>query len=287
MTALTNIFGPFAADFDAMVIDSMNAVIAAAISEARLMWLAALSLYILGMAVLCMWHKVDLHEVGVACARALVIAFLLRAENYSFYVRDLFFTDLPNTFGAMLGGARTAVSSAQQFDRLWSAVLHIVAQALGVATGWAGFADRAITWVLAILCLVPLGVIFAIWLMGRVFMAILICIGPFLLILALFKSTRGFVQGWIGKLVGIAIFQLATSVLLRILLVVVSRRLQAAQSDIGTTPDEMHGALAGVFAVFALGAVVMAALPSAVAIGGGSAASSVAATAGVRRLLRR
>jgi type IV secretory pathway VirB6-like protein len=277
---LTAIFGPFAAGIDARLIESMDAVIAAALVEARLAWLTALSIYVVGFALLAMWQRVDLYEVGLACARALAIAAMLQSGNYAFYVRDLFFTELPNTFGAMLGGARPTVGSAQQFDVLWSAVLNIVGRVGAVSTGWFGWADRAIAWAVALLCLVPLALIFGIWLMGRIFMAIIICLGPFLLILALWRSTRGFVEGWIGKLVGFAVFQLATSILLRILLVEISRRFQAVQAGMGATVDEMHAALALVFLTFCLGAVVMVALPGAVAIGSGSVAAAAVATVG-------
>lgn len=273
---LRNIFSTTAQSFDQLLMLGMDAAIGAGLAWVAPALRTAMMLYVLGYGFLTLYQHADGWTFVTAAMRAIAIGMLIQSTNYNFYVRDLFFTDLPNAFAAALNGPRITVNSAQTFDKLWEASLHMCGYVLGQAAGWTNVGERAVVWVLLMLMMLALWICFIVWYISRVFMALFICVGAFLLVLALFRSTRGYVQQWVGKLVGLTMLQLSSSILLRLVLAVLWDRMATIQNDPKLGIDELLNNVAGVTGVFWMGALLMIALPSAIAIG-----SSVGAGAAV------
>lgn len=275
---LPNVFTLSAQAFDQSLIEGMDAVIGAGLTWVAPALRTAMMLYVLGYGFLTMYQHADGWTFVTAAMRAIAIGMLIQSANYNYYVRDLFFTDLPNTIAASLYGPRISVNSAQQLDVLWSAAVNMASFILKQAIGWTNIGERALVYVLLMLIQLALWVCFVVWYISRVFMALIICMGAFLLVLALFRSTRGYVQQWIGKLVGLTMLNLSASILLRVVLVVLTGRLRAIQGDPTLSLSEMLNNLAGVTGVFGMGAMLMIALPSAISIGSGVGAGAAVAT---------
>jgi hypothetical protein len=262
-------FTTAAAAFDQSLIAGMDDAIAAGLAWVTPQLRVAMMLYVIGMGFLTMYHKTDSWSFVHAAAKGIALGTIIKITNYNYYIRDLFFYDLPNGFAAALNGPRAAVDSARQFDILWSAVLHLVAFVLGQATGFSHIVDRGVVWALAGLILLALWLCFIIWYIARVFMALIICLGAFMMVLALFRQTRGYVEQWIGKLVGLTMLQLSSSILLRIVLVIMNDRMMLMKNDPSMSVDMLISSVAGVCGVFWMGALLMVALPSAISIGSG------------------
>lgn len=280
-----SIFAPTAIDFERMFVLGMDDVIVSGLNDMRAQFFTAMCLYVLCYAFLTMYRKVDAYDFVWAGGRALLISALLNSTNYNFYVRQFFFTDLPNRWAFAMGGPRAAINSAEQFDRMWSAALNAVSIVLQNAAHWTQFMDRGMAWVHAGLMLIALILMFVVWLASRAFMAIVICLGPFILLTFLFSGTRHIGMSWIGKLVGLTALQLASSILMRILLVVVHGRMLALQSQMGTGVDTQLATLAGIDGVFWMGALLMLSLPAAISIGSGGVAGAAAASARVNDMM--
>jgi type IV secretory pathway VirB6-like protein len=215
----------------------------------------------------------------------MAVAAILQAASYNYYVRDLFFTDLPNGIAAAMNGPRVTVDSATQFDQLWEAVAHAQAFISGQSMGMMGLVNRGVLWVFAGLDLVAIGVCFFIWYVSRILMAVAITIGPFLIPLYLFRGTREYVNQWIGKLVNLVVLQLGTSILIRFVILTLSdtmKNLDEGQVSAGgnASVDEMMMNFAGVTGIFALAAMAMLVLPIFLTIGSGSA-GAVSAVSGM------
>ena len=269
--ALETIFYNFATGMDEVLVAGMNDTSTAGLAWAAPQLRVALALYVIGNALLMMYGKMDAGGFLHAVVRAMAVVAILKASNYNYYVRDLFFTDLPNAIAAAMNGPRASVDSSQQFDALWEAVAHAVAFINGQAMGtFEGPFNRGIVWVLAFLDLVAIGVCFFIWYVSRVFMAITLCIGPFLIILYLFRGTREYVNQWIGKLVGLIVLQIGTSILARFVILQISDTLIALDRNPGTSVDEMIINFAGVTGIFFLAALMMFVLPIWLTIGSGA-----------------
>ena len=278
--ALEGIFQSFATEFDATLVDGMNDVVRSGIAWAQPQLRALLVLYVVAYALgFMLTPNVSARQAAYAALRGLLIAAAVQSAHYVPWVQEMFFTTLPNQIAAALNGPRITVSSAQQFDVMWSATLRVNAFVLQQASGWLQVMDRAMAWLFALICLVALSVMFVMWFVSRIFMAIVICMGPFLIPLYLFRATRGFVEGWIGKLVGLTVLQLASSILLRALLVVITARFSAMQNNLGSSIDMMLGSFAGIAGLFWMGALLMVVLPTAVSIGAAMGASQAATAA--------
>ena len=235
-----------ALEFDANLVDGMNIGISAGLAWAKIYIISALSLYVIGYAFMTMSSKVDTWAFVLAGARAMAVGAILQAHNYNYYVRDFFFHDLPNQAAKAINGPRINVNSAEQLDMAWSSVLHYTAFILAKASGWSQWDDRLMAWIFAGGDYLALLVCFGMWYLSRVFLAIIIAIGPFLIILFLFRSTREYVQQWIGKLVGLTVLGLASSILLRMTLVVMSSRLKGFHLDPAMPVSEMLAMSSGV-----------------------------------------
>lgn len=282
---LEGIFQNFATEFDATLVDGMNDVVRSGLAWAQPQLRALLVLYVVAYALgFMLTANVSARQAAYAALRGLLVAAAIQSAHYVPYVQEMFFTTLPNQIAAALNGPRITVSSAQQFDIMWSATLRVNGFVLQQASGWLQVMDRAMAWVFALLCLVALGIMFVMWFVSRIFMAIVICMGPFLIPLYLFRATRGFVEGWIGKLVGLTVLQLASSILLRALLVVITRRFSVMQNNLGDSIDMMLGSFAGIAGLFWMGALLMVVLPTAVSIGAAMGASQAATAAALLSL---
>lgn len=285
---LEGIFQNFATEFDATLVDGMNDVVRSGLAWAQPQLRALLVLYVVAYALgFMLTANVSARQAAYAALRGLLVAAAIQSAQYVPYVQEMFFTTLPNQIAAALNGPRITVSSAQQFDIMWSATLRVNGFVLQQASGWLQVMDRAMAWLFALLCLVALGIMFVMWFVSRIFMAIVICMGPFLIPLYLFRATRGFVEGWVGKLVGLTVLQLASSILLRALLVVITRRFSVMQNNLGDSIDMMLGSFAGIAGLFWMGALLMVVLPTAVSIGAAMGASQAATAAALLSLPSR
>lgn len=264
------LFQPLATDFDqtlqAGMADVVSSGLAWAAPQLRTLLVLYVAIYAIGFMLTA---HVSLRQLVFAALRGLIVAAAVQAANYNTWVVNLFFTRLPNEIATALGGARTSIDSAEQFDRLWWAVLNVCGHIIGQATRWYDFGDRAMAWLMAYISLGGIGTMFLLWLVPRMFMALVICLGPFLIPLYLFEATRSYVVTWTSKLVGLTVLGLAASILLRVLLVMINTRFQAIQGSLGSSVDEMLGAFAGIAGLMWFGAGFMFFLPSFVAIGAG------------------
>jgi type IV secretory pathway VirB6-like protein len=134
--------------------------------------------------------------------------------------------------------------------------------------------NRGLIWLLAGMNNGALWVCFGAWYISRVFMALVIAAGPFLIILGLFDYTRGYLRAWIDKLVGLTVLGIGASILLRFVIMIMNSRMRDIGSNPGISVDEMIANAASVTGVFWLSALMMITLPSVLAIGASFAAGS-------------
>jgi type IV secretory pathway VirB6-like protein len=182
---------------------------------------ALLTIFVGRQFFLVMFGHMSMERFWNSVIRALVIVFLVaNATNFNQWVATKVFTNIPQALTSLGVGsyAPTAAgqSSASQFDSVSAAGDAIAAQIVAKSSIWSvsslinggtGYLADAIFQI--ILCC-----IFGIWLLGLGLLCIALCIGPPFLCFEFFDRTRGFVDQWIGKLVGFAAFGFATSIVL-------------------------------------------------------------------------
>ena len=203
---------------DDLTTAGMDEVITAGITASLGVLRSALMLYVLIAAVMVMYGRMSGWEAVRRGVRAMAMIALLQAGTYNSYVRETFWVTIPDKVASSLSGSPTRITAAQRFDRVNEAAANLVAVADQQATGLFNFRPQiAIT--LAEACMKAfLFVSFALWLVSRIATALLIAAGPFLLVAFLFDATRSWVLQWVGKLVGLAVWQLCAAILAEIVL---------------------------------------------------------------------
>src|SRR3954470_4843999 len=105
---MLDMFATAAAAFDRSLIAGMDDAIAAGLTWVTPQLRVAMMLYVIGMGFLTMYHKTDSWSLVAAAAKEIALGAIIRITNYNYYVRDLFFYDLPKAFAASLHGPRAA-----------------------------------------------------------------------------------------------------------------------------------------------------------------------------------
>lgn len=277
--ALEGIFLGFATEADAVLVEAMTSGVVGALAYVRAPLRAMLALYVLMHGFRMVAGEGSAREFTSAVMRAVCVITLLQATYYIPWVQQYLFVTLPNELASALNGPRVTVNTAQVFDALWSASLNSAAPILKKASGFFNGINYLVIWLFIFVGLGGILIMFAIWYMSKVTIAILLIMGAFLIVFYLFKGTRGITTGWVGKLVGVLTWQLATLIVVRLVMVAIHARMLAFNANPGASIDEMTGAFAGITALFWLGAIFVAVIPTAVAIGGGVGAAHVGSVA--------
>jgi type IV secretion system protein VirB6 len=212
------VYEQFAAFSDQMTTAFLDRTIQAGVQTALGWMRGALMLMVAAAAVLVWTGRLDLWWVVRRVVIALIIIALLQAGAYNQYVRDFFWTTVPNLVATAFAGGGVTVTAARRFDVISDAASHVVAAADAPATGLWNIRPQFGIALAHGLMLITIGLCFALWLVARVATALLISVGPFLLIAAIFDATRGWVIGWVGKLVSLAVWSLCSTALAEMML---------------------------------------------------------------------
>ena len=246
--------------------------------------LKALFLIFIGRQfLLCMYGHLGMERFMMSAIRVGIIVLLISHTNqFAQYVREPVFTTIPQTVAGFAGGAASGSQTiAAQFDAVSAGADALTASTVKLNSGWApsAFINCMSAWLADFAMQVLLACIVAIWLLGQTLLAIIICFGPLLLCFELFERTRGFVDQWIGKIVGMTAFGLATSVLMAIMMQGLTTLMQNADGSIASSGAQAVSVMLHVIIAIVLDAFTMIALPSIVGFGSGVAGSLAAPSA--------
>ena len=271
----------FATNQDALVTAGMDSVIIRVLPAVWPIfhWLAVIYIIITFAQVTA--NVMTMNVFLGRAVRLFAVVFLIHsAGSYQQYVRTLAFVDVPNEIASIVSGAPADVSAAAQFDKVTQNVDYLLADALAKNTGsWAAEIGNVVAiHAVQIVADLFVAIMFFIWMLGRTLLAIVLCYGPFILLFELFERTRGFVEAWAGKIVGLLVYQLATAVVLQILIVGLTTQLQNAKAASGIGIDEMISNLVRIASFLGGDILVLIALPSICAIGSGAAAGHAVAS---------
>lgn len=240
----------------------------------------AMTLFVCVCGFLVIFGEMPIRRFASYAVRAVVIAYLLTGtQAYGQWVTTLFFTTIPNTIATVVTGSPTPITAAQQFDNVQLSAEQVIATAQGQATGLMHIGDKIALWWSEKEIVLILALQFFTFMLGRVLMAVVIVMGPFLLLFELFESTRGYARAWIGKLVGLTAFQLAATSLVMINSQGALQFVAAIQANPAAGLDQQMANIDHLSAWLLGNALAVMALPSIAAYGSGAAAGTAVASA--------
>lgn len=231
---------------------------------------AVLGLYVLITGGMMLFGGMSF-DVGIRrVVRALLVAAVLTPANYNQWVVQTFTQTLPDWIAQSVGQGGSNASGAQQFDTLRQSVIKMVADIKTQATGLSYIAARIEIALAGMFCELALLLCFVIWFLSRAAMALVVCIGPFVIPFYLFDATKGVPERWIGKLIDYAILILLVLVVLQIVQTQDASLIGQAAAPTSGNVDEMVDILWNVALSFGVGAFLLIMLPAiAATIGGG------------------
>ena len=266
---------------------AMDAIIAAELQFMVPIIKSLLVMFVVRQFTLTWTGNMTVERFVGTCVRAAVVVFLIsHSGSFVQYVRDPIFDKIPQAVSSTIlasAGVQTTSSTtiAQQFDKASAAADAVTAAIVARQTSFsisslvnylsAQAANGGIQFLLACIA--------AIWMLGQSLLAIILCFGPLLLGFELFDRTRGWVDQWIGKLVGMTCFGIGTSILLGIQMTGLRNMLRSVSDNLPTGGPEAVSVLMHVACNIVLDLFTMAALPAICAIGSGVAASLAAPSA--------
>lgn len=188
-----------------------NTIIANGLTNVAGPLTALLVIYVIVTGIMCVFGELTAGTAVRRIMRAGFVSMLLTATYFNTYVRDLFITTLPNWVASAVSNG-TAANIPQQCDLIRSALMHMGAVIYQDSSGFMDMDTRLQTGVVLLCGTIFLGVLVLMSTLTHTFMVLTVCIAPFVIAAYLFDATKGFVEGWIGKAVGLSVLALLISV---------------------------------------------------------------------------
>jgi hypothetical protein len=266
---------------------AMDAIIAAELQFVVPTIKALLVMFVVRQFTLTWTGNMTVERFVGSSVRAAVVVFLISHSGaFVQYVRDPIFDKIPQAISSTIlsaSGMQTTSTAtiAQQFDKASAASDAVTAKIVKSQTAWAvasavnylsaQLANGGIQFLLACIC--------GVWLLGQSLLAIILCFGPLALGFELFDRTRGWLDQWIGKLVGMTCFGVGTSILLGIQMRGLLDLLHTVDSSVPANGAQAVAVLMRVAGNVGIDLLTMGALPAICAYGSGVAASLAAPSA--------
>jgi len=280
----SNVFSFMDSQVETPLISTVSQIISSLLSYAATPLRSALVLYIALTGILLIRGYTD--EAGPALLgrflkMGLVVWVMTGSSVFQQYVFTFFFTTLPTSLqSAVSQGGQASNFQASTFDGVWyqAYLAGLVLWDKGTTSGsmlhpgtWLGPIFGAIAFWAAAAASTVIG--FAIWLVSRVFLGLIIAVGPILIPLALFQATRAIFEHWISSMISCVLLQTMTVIMMTVITGTEQQILTSfkttMQSSTTSTVDGMGLLLAGVM-FFAVAAFVGLHLPQvATSIAGG------------------
>lgn len=247
----------------------VNSVTSQALSMVAGVMQIIMTFFVAGYAIAVLVGRASWRQVGWLIFKALCVIVILTPAHFDAWIRDTFVTDLPNWSAQLSGLTITTNNLAGTFDNIRDTMVNMLAGIRAQATGFYYIGTRIEIALAGLIGFVALLASFIVWFLARVVTALIIPLGPFLLVGYLWESTRGFADRWIGKLVGLALLTMLVHVLLGVVITQEQSYIQTMASA-GNNVDVMVQTLWDLVMVFVCGAFMMVILPGVAAYIGGS-----------------
>lgn len=202
---------------------------------------AALYLVVFGILVLLGYVRAPLQDFVVNALKiTFIVALVTQVGNYNFYVKDLFFTRLPEGLSSALGHvpgtsiSAGEISNGEAFDRVVDQVLAI-ADNIRKEGSWSNIYPIAVASIYSFVALIVAMILLAIVLYAKVALALVLVVGPIFIAMLLFRVTQPFFSSWLAAAANFVLLQVLVMATITLLVSSAENYLKSASGqDLGT-----------------------------------------------------
>lgn len=249
---------------------------------------AMLYILIFGIMILLGYVRLPVSDFVINVIKISIISLIVtQVSAYNQYVSDFFFVQLPEGLGAVVGGFSgnnvntEEIGSGTAFDEIIDRSIQL-AKDISDSGSWRDIYPYIVAAFYTALALGVTMVLLAIYLFGKVALALILVLGPLFIALLLFRVTQPFFSSWLASVVNFALLQVMTIALVGLMISLIQSFLEDTQGG-GMNPGIMIVQATRLAGLFALTLYLGLQLPSiaarlsggGLALGGGIASAAI------------
>ncbi|MCZ2204481.1 type IV secretion system protein [Bartonella sp. A05] len=142
--------------------------------------------------------------VATAVKLAIIITLVTQASSYNIWIKDIFFTDLPNAITSTLGLFNIE-------NNIWDYILSNAFSNIFDTVSEESKMWSIVVWIAGICCMIIVSLFcvigFFVSIFSKIGLSFVLSLGPLFISLYMFAITRRFTEAWIGQIVKFIILQ--------------------------------------------------------------------------------
>ncbi len=273
-----NTFTALYSIFQTSLIDPIQSITSDVLSAANLPLELLLVIMLMVMGIAVILARANPSGVINRLIRMSIVVFMIAGSGtYFHYVQSFFLTGLPDWLNTHIISLDTGSYGASQtspgagFDYAMNSIMHDAKEVTTTAPdGLNGIVPRLEVGLCESVAIICLGFLFAVFMIVQILLAIVIIIGPLLILGYLFDYTKRITDGWISALITLSLLSLVIDIVVLILVNVVDQIFNNL-SFTGNYAQDFQTLIGGTAGIVVI-ALAVSVLPRVIeAIGGGVA----------------
>lgn len=216
---------------------------------------AGLYIVIFGIMILLGYVRAPISDFVINIIKiSIIVLIVTEVDTYNTYVTDLFFVQLPEGIGAAVGGMRggsmdsTGITSGSAFDEIINRSIQI-SEDIAAEGSWRDWYPYLVAAFYMALAIIVSMVLLAIYIFGKVALALVLVLGPLFIALLLFRVTQPFFSSWLAAAANFVLLQVLAIALIGMMISLLQEFIDSAEASAWYEDFVLAIRLAGLFAL--------------------------------------
>lgn len=216
---------------------------------------AGLYIVIFGIMILLGYVRAPISDFVINIIKiSIIVLIVTEVDTYNTYVTDLFFVQLPEGIGAAVGGMSggsmdsAGITSGSAFDEIINRSIQI-SEDIAAEGSWRDWYPYLVAAFYMALAIVVSMVLLAIYIFGKVALALVLVLGPLFITLLLFRVTQPFFSSWLAAAANFVLLQVLAIALIGMMISLLQEFIDSAEASAWYEDFVLAIRLAGLFAL--------------------------------------
>lgn len=253
MTVASSVISSFVDPLQGYINEGSNSVAQAV--QGPLTAAAALYIVIFGIMILLGYVRAPISDFVINIIKiSIIVLIVTEVDTYNTYVTDLFFVQLPEGIGAAVGGMSggsmdsSGITSGSAFDEIINRSIQI-SEDIAAEGSWRDWYPYLVAAFYMALAIIVSMVLLAIYIFGKVALALVLVLGPLFIALLLFRVTQPFFSSWLAAAANFVLLQVLAIALIGMMLSLIQQFIDGAEGAAWYEDFVLAIRLAGLFAL--------------------------------------